>query len=79
MQHNLCFKIYMEPPSSVNNDLTMAAGTKIEDPLANFFTPESYFVVTCCTDENREGSIILSGYSPATGSIYFGTTSSIKS
>ncbi len=65
----------MEPPSSVNNDQTKA-GAPVDDPLSNFFTNESYIVVTGFSDEDQESGYVVCGYSPLTGLSYFGTTKS---
>lgn len=63
----------MEPPSSINNDQNITAGVPADDPLSNFFTDDSYFVVTSYPDEEQESLYVVCGYSPLTGLSYIGT------
>lgn len=62
----------MEPPSSVNNAQTIS-GAPVDDPLSDFFTNESYLVVTSCPGSDLEGRYFVCGYSPRMGLSYFGT------
>lgn len=63
---------YMEPPSSVNNAQTIS-GAPVDDPLSDFFTNESYLVVTSCPGSDLESRYFVCGYSPRMGLSYFGT------
>lgn len=71
----------MEPPSSVNDNQKMTAGSPVDDPLSCFSTTESYIVVNSLPSADDDGdNYVVCGYSPCTGISYFGTTrTSIKS
>lgn len=69
----------MEPPSSINNDQNLSAGSPVDDPLAAFFTNDSYLVVTSFFDEEEEMGYVVCGYSPRTGISYFGTAGTMES
>lgn len=52
----------------------MAAGSPVDDPLSEFFTNESYLVVTSYSEDDQESGYVVCGYSPLTGLSYFGAT-----
>ncbi len=67
----------MEPPSSVNKEQTLAAGTPVDDPLSKISINESYLVVTSFSDGCQESNYVVCGYSPCTGLSYFGTAGTL--